>query len=85
VENIPNRRQSLQGETFDGATVRFAYTIAKKLYRCPGCRLSVEIGAEHILVQYLSADPPFHQHWHRQCALTELVPELKISRVIPSS
>jgi hypothetical protein len=85
VEKVPNRRQSLQGETFDGEIVRLAYTIARKLYRCPGCHESVDIGSEHTLVRYLSADPPFHQHWHRQCALSALVPELKSSRVVPAN
>jgi hypothetical protein len=85
VENLPNRRQSIEGETYDGAAVRLAYTIARKLYRCPGCRESVEIGTAHTLVQYLSSDPPFHQHWHRQCAVSSVVRELKTSRVVSAN
>ena len=82
MENVPNRRQSIEGETYDGDAVRLAFTIARKLYRCPGCRESVEIGTAHILVQYLSSDPPFHQHWHSHCAMSSVVRELKMSRVV---
>jgi hypothetical protein len=82
VENLPNRRESIEGETFDGMSLRLVHTIARKLYRCPGCHGSVEIGSAHTLVHYLSAEPPFYQHWHEGCAATELVRELKTSKVV---
>ena len=85
MDQPPNRRLSVEGETFDGDQVRLVYTIARKLYRCPACRGSIEIGAAHTLVQYLSADPPFHQHWHRECAARGVQRELRRSRVVPGS
>jgi hypothetical protein len=85
MDNTPNRRQSVEGETYDGAFIRLTYTIARKLYRCPGCRTSVEIGTAHTLVQHPSADPPWHQHWHRECAARDLVHELKTSRVVQAN
>ena len=85
MENLPNRRESIEGETFDGAKLRLVHTIARKLYRCPGCHESVDIGAAHILVQYLSAEPPFHQHWHESCATDEVVRELRSTRVVRAS
>jgi hypothetical protein len=85
VEKLPNRRQSLEGETYDGDTIRLSHTIARKLYRCPGCKQSVEIGSSHILVRYLSPDPAFYQHWHRECAVRDVMRQLKTRRVIPPS
>ncbi len=85
MDELPNRRQSVEGETFDGASLRLSYSIAKKLYRCPGCHTSVDIGSAHTLVQFLSADPRFHQHWHAACARTQLLRELKTRRVVPAT
>jgi hypothetical protein len=84
METLPNRRHSLEGETYEGARLRMVYTIARKLYRCPGCHLSVEIGDGHTLVHYLSADPAYYQHWHRTCA-AELIRQLKTRRVVPAN
>ncbi|MDP9226722.1 MAG: hypothetical protein M3P18_23355 [Actinomycetota bacterium] len=85
VVHLPNRRQSVEGETFDGATLRFSYSIARKLYRCPGCHSSVDIGSAHIVVQFRSADPRYHQHWHERCVEARLMRELKTRRVVPAS
>jgi hypothetical protein len=82
MDNLPNRRQDLEGETYEGASLRLVYTVARNLYRCPGCHESVQIGAAHTLVHHLSADPPFYQHWHRECAATDLVRQLKTSRAV---
>jgi hypothetical protein len=84
MENLPNRRQSIEGTTYDGTRLRFVYTIARKLYRCPGCHGSVEIGAGHTLVQYLSAEPAWYQHWHSRCT-GGLIHELKSSRVVQAT
>jgi hypothetical protein len=85
MDNAPNRRQALEGETYDGVFVRLKYTVARKLYRCPGCGTSVEIGSAHTLVQYPTAEPPWHQHWHRECAVTAFVRQLKTSRVVQAN
>ena len=82
MANLPSRRQDLEGETYDGVTLRLVYTVARNLYRCPGCHESVQIGAAHTLVHHLSADPPFYQHWHRECAARDLVRQLKTSRAV---
>jgi hypothetical protein len=85
TQDLPNRRQSVEGETLDGDQVRLAHTIARKLYRCPGCGDSIEIGSAHTLVQYLAAESAFHQHWHRGCAAREVLRDLKRSRVVPAT
>ena len=85
MKNLPTRRESIEGQTYDGARLRLVHTIARKLYRCPSCHGSVDIGSAHTLVQFLSEDPPFHQHWHRSCAADELLREFKTRRVVRAS
>lgn len=85
MDRAPNRRQSLEGVTFDGASLRLVYTIARKLYRCPGCSQAIEIGSAHTLVQYLSSQPRRHQHWHRECAARQVTRELKTRRVVQAN
>ena len=65
----PTRRASVAGTDLDGRAVVLAATVARKLYRCPGCGGSIEVGAEHVLVRI--AEPggdSYHQHWHGDCA-----------------
>lgn len=80
---LPNRRQSLDGYDLDGRQVRLSWALARQLYRCPGCRISVEVGNEHIVVAYPGDDPPYYQHWHRSCALS-LVRSMGGVRAIPA-
>ncbi len=72
-----SRRQSLEARNLEGEAVRFSVAIAKKLYRCPGCGGRIEVGADHVIVRYPESDPPFYQHWHRTCALGDLIRSLR--------
>jgi hypothetical protein len=77
-----NRRQSLRGLDHDGNAVILSLIVAKQLYRCPGCRGRIEVGADHILVRYETQDR--HEHWHRSCALEMARRELKGVREVTS-
>jgi hypothetical protein len=71
---LPDRRRSVEGETFEGDRLRLSFDIARKLYRCPGCRGLIDVGAAHVYVHYLDADPPWdHEHWHSGCASQKLL------------
>lgn len=74
---LPTRRTSLGGTDLDGNDVVLSFTISRKLYRCPGCRNSIAIGTEHVLVRYAQpAGETYHQHWHFECA-SAVVRELR--------
>ncbi len=65
---LPTRRSSIRGRNLDGLDVVLSWSIAKKLYRCPGCKSSIEVGADHVLVRYGDDDEEgHHQHWHGPC------------------
>jgi hypothetical protein len=75
--SLPSRRQSLRGVDFDDNVVVLSFSIARKLYKCPGCYEYIPIGSEHILVRYFEPDGnAFYQHWHRDCTRT-IVRELR--------
>jgi hypothetical protein len=75
--DLPTRRQSLRGIDFDDNVVVLVFSIARKLYKCPGCHDYVPVGAEHVLVRYFEpGGTTFYQHWHRDCTKT-IVRELR--------
>jgi hypothetical protein len=82
-EGLPDRRTSLRGLTADGDEAWLIRGIAQKLYRCPGCHGAIEIGDDHVIVQYVRrAGGTDHHHWHRRCAEELLTGELRgVSRV----
>lgn len=83
--DLPDRRRSLQGETFEGERLRLSFSIAKKLYVCPGCRQPIGIGSSHTFVTYLDADPAWdHEHWHSACATQRLIRSLAEYTVVPA-
>ena len=85
MQALPNRRTSIQGETYEGERIRLSLSVAKKLYRCPGCKQSLEIGTDHVFVKYLDADPPYdHEHWHSGCAESKLIRNLASSSAVPA-
>jgi hypothetical protein len=82
--SVPNRRQKVQGRSLDDELVELSFTIAKKLYRCPGCGKSIDVGSAHTLVRFLEEDSPHYQHWHRGCAEQQILRSLKGIRTVPS-
>ena len=77
-EGLPDKRHSLVGETGEGSEAWLIRGVAGKLYRCPGCHGEVEIGADHVIVQYVHRlGGSDHHHWHRRCAEEILVNELR--------
>lgn len=65
----PSRRQSVAGTDLDGRDVVMSASIARKLYRCPGCGGSIDVGAEHVLVRVTErGGESYHQHWHGECS-----------------
>lgn len=82
-DGLPDTRWSLRGYNADGDEAWLIRSISQKLYRCPGCHAEIEIGAEHVVVQYvLRLGGTEHHHWHRRCAEELLLPELsRVQRV----
>lgn len=83
LHGLPDSRSSLRGLTEEGHEAWLIRGIAGKLYRCPGCHGEIAIGTEHVVVHYLRrAGGSDHHHWHRRCAETLLIPDLRrIQRV----
>jgi hypothetical protein len=82
-DGLPDTRWSLRGYTAEGDEAWLIRSISQKLYRCPGCHGEIEIGAEHVVVQYVRRlGGTEHHHWHRPCAEEMLTPELsRLQRV----
>lgn len=77
---LPTRRTPVRGTDLDGNEIELVVSVARKLYVCPACRGSVEIGAEHVLVRRRDVDGErYHQHWHTDCA-REVARELHLAR-----
>ena len=82
---LPSVRWSLRGHDDDGNEAWLIRSISGKLYRCPGCHGEIEIGSEHVVVQYvLRLGGTEHHHWHRRCAEELLLPGLIEVRRIPA-
>lgn len=71
------------GYTPEGDEAWVIRSISQKLYRCPGCHGEIDIGDEHVVVQYLQrAGGSQHHHWHTRCAAEVLIPDLnRVKRV----
>ena len=74
LAGLPSMRWSLRGLDEEGNEAWLIRSISQKLYRCPGCHGEIEIGSEHVVVQYvLRLGGTEHHHWHRRCAEELLV------------
>ena len=86
LEGQPSIRWSLRGQTEEGDEAWLIRGIARKLYRCPGCHGEIEVGDEHVVVQYVRRlGGTDHHHWHRRCAEEILVGELLDLKRVPAS
>jgi hypothetical protein len=83
---LPDKRWSLRGTTDEGDEAWVIRSISRKLYRCPACHGDIEIGSEHVVVQYVfRTGGTEHHHWHRRCAEELLIPDLREVRRHPVS
>ena len=86
LSGLPDKRWSLRGITEEGDEAWLIRGISRKLYRCPACHGEIEIGSEHVVVQYVfRLGGTEHHHWHRQCAEEMLVPDLRQLKKVPAS
>ncbi len=86
LAGLPSIRWSLRGFDDEGNEAWLIRNISQKLYRCPGCHGEIEIGSEHVVVQYvLRLGGTEHHHWHRRCAEELLVPELRQLKRVPAN
>ena len=77
LDGLPDKRWSLRGTTEEGDEAWVIRAISRKLYRCPSCHGDIEIGSEHVVVQYVfRLGGTEHHHWHRRCAEEGLIGEL---------
>ena len=85
-EGEPSMRWSLRGIDEEGNEAWLIRSISQKLYRCPGCHGEIEIGSDHVVVQYvMRLGGTEHHHWHRRCAEELLVPELGDLKRLPAA
>ena len=86
LAGLPDKRWSLRGITEEGDEAWLIRGISRKLYRCPACHGEIEIGTEHVVVQYVfRLGGTEHHHWHRRCAEELLIGELSDVRRVPTS
>lgn len=84
LAGLPDKRWSLRGLTEEGDEAWVIRGISRKLYRCPACHGEIEIGSEHVVVQYVfRLGGTEHHHWHRRCAEELLIPDLREVRRVP--
>jgi hypothetical protein len=77
-DDLPDTRTSLVGLTDEGDEAWLIRAISQKLYRCPGCGRAIEIGGDHVVVQYVRRlGGTEHQHWHRRCSSEILAGQLR--------
>ena len=53
LDGLPDKRWSLRGTTEEGDEAWLIRAISRKLYRCPSCHGEIEIGSDHVVVQYV--------------------------------
>lgn len=83
IDPMPGRRRSIRGLDANGNSVTLEFTVSKQLYRCPWCRASIEVGSEHVLaIIETPGQDPYHQHWHRDCARSELLRTIRNPQAI---
>ena len=84
LAGLPDKRWSLRGLTEEGDEAWLIRGISRKLYRCPACHGEIEIGSDHVVVQYVfRLGGTEHHHWHRRCAEEILVGDLSDVRRVP--
>lgn len=86
LAGLPDKRWSLRGLTEEGDEAWLIRGISRKLYRCPACHGEIEIGSEHVVVQYVfRLGGTEHHHWHTRCAEELLIPDLRDVRRVPAT
>jgi len=86
LSGLPDKRWSLSGITEEGDEAWLIRGISRKLYRCPACHGEIEIGTEHVVVQYVfRLGGTEHHHWHRRCAEELLIGELSEVRKVSTA
>ncbi|MCO5316482.1 MAG: hypothetical protein M9938_10035 [Solirubrobacterales bacterium] len=83
LSGLPNRKNSLTGLTDEGDEIWIIRSISQKYYLCGGCKGEIQIGDEHVVVQYLGrGGGTEHSHWHRRCAEEILYSQIRSVRTV---
>jgi len=85
LSGLPNRKTSLTGLTDEGDEIWIIRSISQKKYFCGCCKGTIEIGDDHVVVQYVGrAGGTEHSHWHRRCAEEVLFSQVRGMRQVSS-
>ena len=84
-QGLPNRKTSLTGHTDEGDEIWIILSISQKFYKCLGCKGEINIGDEHVVVQYVGKyGGTEHSHWHQRCAEEILFYQVRGMRKVSS-
>jgi len=82
---FPSRKNALRAIDQEKLTVFLSLGIAKKLYRCPCCRGSIDTGRAHVILSRVQMSKQYsHHHIHFQCIQDKVLPTLKGIKIIKS-
>jgi hypothetical protein len=84
LDDLPDKRRAIKGFKKDSnSEVLIRTAVSAKLYFCPGCNDTVEIGLMHTLVVYIDRSAhETHGHWHFDCMQQMVLPKLSSVEVI---
>lgn len=84
LEDLPDRKHAIKAFKKDSNSEMLIRTaVSSKLYFCPGCKNTVDIGSMHTLVVYINRNAhETHGHWHFDCMHQMVMPKLSSVQIV---